>query len=207
MKKLLFLMLAVSLGFAAVSCRDRDGVKTTKAPEFNFRKTKWGMTRDQVKAAEDSQLTGEKTEVVTYRDEFEGIPVIVGYMFDGEKLTRAGYLMRGTYEDPNKYIDDYNKIKESMIKVYGAPARDELQWKEGEESQDPAQFGKAVCDGKLTYFTIWTDGVTMIRERLMGEDGKCSHGLMFESVDLVLNKPIQENAASVPTPGPGKEPE
>jgi len=207
MKKLLFLMLAVSLGFTALSCKDRESVKTTNAPEFDFRKTKWGMTRDQVKAAEGSQPTGEKTEVVTYRDELEGIPVIVGYIFDGEKLVKAGYLMRGKYEDPNKYIDDYNKIKESMISVYGAPAQDELQWKEGEESQDPAQFGKAVCDGKLTYFTIWTDGVTMIRERLIGEDGKCSHGLMFESVDLYLNKPLQENAASLPSPGPGNEPE
>jgi hypothetical protein len=202
MKKLLLLVLAVSLGLAALSCRDRNETGTKKAAEFNFRKTTWGMSRDQVKASEDTKPTGEKPDVVTYRDELDGIPAIVGYLFDGDKLTRAGYLMRGSYDDPNKYIEDYDKVKESMIKTYGAPAQDEMHWKEGEESQDPAQYGKAVCDGKLRYTTVWTDGVTMITERLGGENGNCKHGLMFESIDLYINKPAEENAAARPSPAP-----
>jgi uncharacterized lipoprotein YehR (DUF1307 family) len=202
MKKLLLLVLAASLGLAALSCRDRNETVTKKAAEFNFRKTTWGMSRDQVKASENTKPTGEKTEVVTYRDELEGIPAIVGYLFDGDKLTRAGYLMRGSYDDPSKYIEDYDKVKESMIKTYGAPAQDEMQWKEGEESQDHAQYGKAVCDGKLRYTTVWTDGVTMITERLGGENGNCKHGLMFESIDLYINKPAEENASAGPSPAP-----
>lgn len=202
MKKLLLLVLAASLGLAALSCKDRNETETKKAPEFNFRKTTWGMSRDQVKASEDTKPTGEKPDVLTYRDELDGIPAIVGYLFDGDKLTRAGYLMRGSYDDPNKYIEDYDKVKESMIKTYGAPAQDEIQWKEGEESQDHAQYGKAVCDGKLRYTTVWTDGVTMITERLGGENGNCKHGLMFESIDLYINKPAEENAAARPSPAP-----
>ena len=202
MKKLLLLVLAASLGLAALSCKDRNETETKKAPEFNFRKTTWGMSRDQVKASEDTTPTGEKPDVLTYRDELDGIPAIVGYLFDGDKLTRAGYLMRGSYDDPNKYIEDYDKVKESMIKTYGAPAQDEMQWKEGEESQDHAQYGKAVCDGKLRYTTVWTDGVTMITERLGGENGNCKHGLMFESIDLYINKPAEENAAARPSPAP-----
>lgn len=202
MKKLLLLVLAASLGLAALSCKDRNETETKKAPEFNFRKTTWGMSRDQVKASEDTKPTGEKPDVLTYRDELDGIPAIVGYLFDGDKLTRTGYLMHGSYEDPNKYIEDYDKVKESMIKTYGAPAQDEIQWKEGEESQDHAQYGKAVCDGKLRYTTVWTDGVTMITERLGGENGNCKHGLMFESIDLYINKPAEENAEARPSPAP-----
>lgn len=195
-------MLAVSFGFAAVSCGDRDDAKTKNVPEFNFRKTTWGMSRAQVKESEATEPTGEKTDVVTYRDELEGIPVIVGYLFDGDTLTRAGYLMRGSYEDPGKYIEDYKKVKELMIVNYGAPAQDEIRWNEGEESLDPAKYGEAVCGGKLTYITVWTDGVTVVRESLRGEDGKCSHGLMFESIALYHNKPAGDNAADVPSPAP-----
>ena len=202
MKKLLLLVLAVSLGLAALSCRDRNETETKKAPEFNFRKTTWGMSHDQVKASEGSKPTGENPDVITYRDELDGIPAIVGYLFDGEKLTRAGYLMRGSYEDPNKYIKDYDKVKESMIKAYGAPAQDEMHWMEEQESQDPAQYGKAVCDGKLRYTTVWTDGVTMITERLGGENGTCKQGLMFESIDLYINKLAQEKAPASPSPAP-----
>jgi len=203
MKKLPLLVLAVSLGLAAVSCRDRNETETKKAPEFNFRKTTWGMSHDQVKASEDKKPTGEKPDVVTYRDELDGIPAIVGYLFDGDKLTRAGYVMRGSYDDPNRYIEDYSKVKESMIKTYGAPAQDEMQWKEGVEgSEDPAEYGKAACDGNLRYTTVWTDGVTMITERLAGEDGSCKHGLMFESIDLYINKPAQEKAPAGPSPAP-----
>lgn len=202
MKKVLLAMLAVSLGLAAISCGDRDDAKTKNAPEFNFRKTTWGMSRARVMESEDTEPTGEKADVVTYRDELEGIPVIVGYLFDGDTLTRAGYLMRGSYEDPGKYIEDYKKVKELMIMNYGAPAQDELRWNEGEESQDPAKYGEAVCGGKLTYITIWTDGVTVVRESLRGEKGMCSHGLMFESVALYHSKPAGDDAAAVPSPAP-----
>ena len=201
MKQLLLLLLSVSLGFAALSCKDRDTEKTSKSTQFNFRKTTWGMSRDQVKASEDTKPTGEKQEVITFRDALAGIPAIVGYIFDGGKLIRAGYLMRGTHDNPDQYVKDYDKVKTLMIKRYGAPAQDEMLWKEGvKQSQDPGQFGKDACNGDLTYITIWTDGVTMIKERLSGEGGICKHGVMFDSVDLFLNKPAAEKGADVASP-------
>ena len=202
MKKILLFMLAVSLGFAAVSCKDRGQVDTKNAPEFDFRKIKWGMNRAEVMETEVAKPSGEKADIVTYRDEFDGIPVIVGYLFDGDIVTRAGYLMLGSYDVPNKYIEDYEKIKISMIEKYGAPARDEMRWSEGQESQDPTQYGKAACDGKLVYVTIWSDGITMIKETLRGEEGKCRHYLKFESIDLYLNKTVQQDTVAVPSPGP-----
>jgi hypothetical protein len=154
------------------------------------------MSREQVKATEDTEPTGDKPEVITYRGEVEGIPVIIGYVFDGDKLTRAGYLMRGSYEDPNSYISDYDKVKEYLIKYYGSPAEDNVVWDEGEEVQDPALYGESVCAGKLGYSTMWSDGVTVIRENLNGKDGKCSHGVTFESLELYIKKIIQDNEAA-----------
>ncbi len=201
MKKFLFLVFAAALGFAAVSCRDGKDSKTKEGGEFSFRKTTWGMSREQVKASEDSAPTGDKPDVITYRGEIEGIPVIVGYLFDGDKLIKAGYLMQGSYEDPNSYVSDYNKIKDFLIDEHGTPAQDEVVWAEGEEVDDPGKFGESVCGGKLRYSTFWADGVTVIRQSLDGEDGKCKHGVMFESVEYSINKTIENNEAAPPSPG------
>ncbi len=201
MKKFLLLVFAAALGFAAVSCRDGKDSKTKEGGEFSFRKTTWGMSREQVKASEDSAPTGDKPDVITYRGEIEGIPVIVGYLFDGDKLIKAGYLMQGSYEDPNSYVSDYNKIKDFLIDEHGTPAQDEVVWAEGEEVDDPGKFGESVCGGKLRYSTFWADGVTVIRQSLDGEDGKCKHGVMFESVEYSINKTIENNEAAPPSPG------
>ncbi len=201
MKKFLLLVFAAALGFAAVSCRDGKDSKTKEGGEFSFRKTTWGMSREQVKASEDSAPTGDKPDVITYRGEVEGIPVIVGYLFDGDKLIKAGYLMQGSYEDPNSYVSDYNKVKDFLINEHGTPAQDEVVWGEGEEVDDPDKFGESVCGGKLRYSTFWADGVTVIRQSLDGEDGKCKHGVMFESVELSIKKTIENNDAALPSPG------
>jgi hypothetical protein len=201
MKKFLLLVFAAALGFAAVSCRDGKDSKTKEGGEVSFRKTTWGMSREQVKASEDSAPTGEKPDVITYRGEVEGIPVIVGYLFDGDKLIKAGYLMQGSYEDPNSYVSDYNKVKDFLINEHGTPAQDEVLWGEGEEVEDPDKFGESVCGGKLRYSTFWADGVTVIRQSLDGEDGKCKHGVMFESVELSIKKTIENNDAALPSPG------
>jgi hypothetical protein len=201
MKKFLLLVFAAALGFGAVSCRDGKDSKTKEGGEFSFRKTTWGMSREQVKASEDATPTGDNPEVITYRGEVEGIPVIVGYLFDGDKLTRAGYLMQGSYEDPNSYISDYNKVKDFLINGHGTPAQDEVVWAEGEEVADPGKFGESVCGGKLRYSTTWADGVTAIRESLDGENGNCNHGVMFESVEFSIKKKTGNNEAAPPSPG------
>lgn len=202
MKTFLLLVFAAALGVAAVSCRDGKDSKTNDGGGFNFRKTTWGMSREQVKASENSAPTGDKPEVVTYRGEVEGIPVIVGYLFDGDKLVRAGYLMQGSYEDPNSYISDYDKVKDFLINEYGTPAQDEVIWAEGEEEDDPGKFGESVCSGKLRYSTVWMDSATVIRESLDGENGSCNHGVMFESVELSISKKQGNSEAALPTPGP-----
>jgi hypothetical protein len=200
MKKFLLLAFAAALGFAVVSCKDGNDSKTKEDGEFNFRKTTWGMSREQVKTTEDSAPTGDKPEVVTYRGEIEGMPVIIGYIFEEDKLTKAGYLMQSSHEDPNSYISDYDKMKEFFIQKYGTPAQDDMVWNEGEELDDPDKFGESVCGGKLRYSTVWTDGVTVIKEKLDGEEGKCRHGVIFESADQYLNKPTgnDDSAQSQP---------
>jgi hypothetical protein len=74
MKKLLLLVFAAVLGFGAVSCRDGKDSKTKEGGEFSFRKTTWGMSREQVKASET--YPDRNPEVITYRGESRNTRVV-----------------------------------------------------------------------------------------------------------------------------------
>ncbi len=202
MKKFLFVLMAAVLGLATVSCRCGKDFSLDDGG-YSFRKTTWGMSLEEVKASEDSAPTEEKPGVITYRGEFEGKPVIIGYVFDGDKLVKAGYFMQAAYEDPNSYISDYDKVKDFLIGLYGSPAQDEVLWAAGEETDDPDKFGEAACGGKLRYSTMWVDDRTVIKETLKGGNGQCKHGVMFESIEHSIKKEIEiEGTEPVTPPGP-----
>ena len=190
MKMILLLAFIGVIGIAALSCRD---VRKINDEEFNFRKTTWGMSRDRVRTSESGTPTGDNPEVITYKGEYGGIPSVIGYLFEGEKLVRAGYLMQNTYEDPDSYVSDYEKVKGYLIKEYGAPAEDNIVWDEGEELQYKDKPGAAVCGGKLVYSASWVKDGTGIKETLNGVEGKCRHGVMFESVELYLKPKIEKS--------------
>jgi hypothetical protein len=204
MKNILLIVLAAFLAVAAVSCKggdSKDG-KQPEAAKFDFRKAVWGMNHEEVKATEDMPPTGERAELITYRDDFDGMDAIVGYLFDGDKLIRAGYLIQNPYEDHGKYIADYDRVKEQLIKDYGSPAQDNMVWSPGHEETDPAKYGESVCAGKLRYVTMWFNARTQIRETLDGEDGKCRMGIMFESIEMYVKPMIEKSKASQSTPAP-----
>lgn len=204
MKNILLIIFAAALVAASFSCKDGDGHdgKQKEAQKFDFRKAIWGMNREEVKASESATPTGDRPELITYRDNFEGIPAIVGYLFEKDKLVRGGYLMQSSYEDPKNYISDYDTIKGRLIKDYGSPAQDDMVWKEGEEVSDPAKYGESVCSGKLRYSTMWSDGRTVIRETLDGEGGKCNLGIIFESLEMYVNPAAEKNKAPESSPAP-----
>jgi len=94
--------------------------------KYDFRKTNWGMNKEQVRATEDNKL-GNK---LSYEDNN-----ILGYeMYVYEKYSRCAYyfledkLYQGRYTLNNvthtketDYIYDYKFFKEILIKKYGKP--------------------------------------------------------------------------------------
>lgn len=204
MRNILFIVFAAFLAIAAVSCKGsgvKDG-KTKEAQKFDFRKAIWGMNREEVKATEGTQPTVVRAELITYMSAFDGLTAIVGYMFDGDKLVQAGYLVLNSYEDPGKYIADYDKVKERLTKDYGSPAQDNMEWYPGQEGSDPSKYGESVCTGKLRYATVWFDARTMIRETLDGKDGKCRMGIRFESIEMYVKPTTEKSNASRTSPKP-----
>lgn len=185
MKKYIIILLFPLLSILSFGC-SADQV----SDEPDFRNASWGMTQEQVKETESSPPTEELPNVITYVSEFEGMPAVIGYLFDDGKLTRAGYVMTESYDEPGMYVNDFNKLRDLHTTKYGTPAYDTLNWKEGAESDiNTYDYPKAACDGELQYMAGWDTRGSLVKLMLHGRDGKCELGVMYESKQYYL-KPV-----------------
>jgi hypothetical protein len=208
MKKAIFLLFLISFGVAFIACsRDKNGNNESKERTYNFRNVRWGMSQEEVQASEKLTPATKRPDLILYRGEHDGMRALIGFNFEDKKLVRAGYLMRESYEDPNSFIKDFQRMKQQLIEEYGSPASDEIGWKEGETvEEDPEKFGEAACEGKLMYYTVWETAKSLIKLRLDGLNGKCQLGLQYESIDLFVIPRIDASMRQLaaPTPGPSQ---
>lgn len=150
----------------------------------DFRKTTWGMTKDQVKKTETSEILKETDEVLAYRAELAGYESFVIYIFAGDKLTRAKYSIIEQHSNKNDYISDYNSIKELLEKKYGTPKEDEKVWKNDLYKDDYSQWGFAVSLGHLMYYSSWETDRTSVFFLLNGENYEIETVIEYTSKEL-----------------------
>lgn len=155
---------------------------TGRSDRFDFRQINWGATLEKVKETESTAPTEENPSVITYIGELEGMPAIIGYLFQENKLTRAGYVMTESYQEPEMYVRDFNKLREYYTMSYGRPSYDMVNWKEGVQSNiETDAYAQAACDGDAKYMAGWGTEGSMVKLMLHGRDGKCELGVMYES--------------------------
>ncbi len=98
---------------------------------YNFRKTRWGMSIAQVKSSEDVEVLeeGGGGYMETLRLGYEvviGKIVTILYVFIDDQLVRAKYILDGTHENDNLFINDYSDFTEILTKKYGKPKEENV---------------------------------------------------------------------------------
>lgn len=114
MKNIILNLLVISSvmtsGCAAVS-----DILSQDSEGYNFRKTRWGYTRDQVALNEQGNTIAFRTEnELVYKTNFTSVPCYVIYTFRDNKLRAAGYL-------PIKPVKSAKSIITSLDKDLGEP--------------------------------------------------------------------------------------
>ena len=97
--------------------------------KYDFRKTNWGMSKEQVKATEDKKPDFEDNTMLSYEVTISEKDFERAYLFLEDKLYGSGYLFFGEHTNKNLYIDDYEELKEILTKEYGKPKIDKVTWK------------------------------------------------------------------------------
>ena len=177
---ILFLLLPVVI-IISYGCKIDEEI-SSRSDRFDFRQSFWGMNQERVKETESSSPTDEKPNIITYDGEFQGMPVIVGYLFEEDKLVRAGYLMTEKYDEPDLYLQDFFTLRDYYTNKFGRPSYDTMNWRSDVESNVKAgSYAQSACNGELRYLAGWGTHGSMVRLKLHGSDGKCELGVMYES--------------------------
>jgi len=157
---------------------------TAVRSSFDFRKTNWGMTKDQVKKAELGRLVSEDDGLLVFSDKVAGRDVQIGYVFIGDKLVRSKYVFLEQHSNENLFISDYVRIKEILTEKYGPPLEDRSVWANELYRNDQPRWGMAVSVGHLLFFSEWKTPSTHIFHGLKGDNFKISLQTEYSSREL-----------------------
>ena len=173
---------------------DTEEVKHTERPPFDFRKTRWGMSREEVMKAEVDGPQFETENSVEYVRFIGDLHAQTNYKFQDDKLIRGGYYFPTEYEDKNEYIETYEHLKERMIKAKGSPVIDRVVQLDPSVEIDPEKKGQAVCDGKLIYGTQWNYPGSDIQLVFRGDGTNCYLTITF--LKSLPDEPEDEKASA-----------
>jgi len=152
--------------------------------DFNFRKTKWGFNRSQVKEAETATLIQDASEHIAYKGNVANLNCLVVYHFQNNTLYMSSYQFTEEHSNRNDYINDYKKIKKLLTEKYGEPETDDVVWRNNLYKDDRQEWGLAVSIGHLVYMAKWDTPNTEIALMLRGDNYSITHFVLYKSKGL-----------------------
>jgi len=155
-----------------------------KEQVFDFRKTNWGMSKEEVKLTEKNDITFEDEEEIDYEVKIDSDNFICGYIFLENKLYRAAYIFSEEHTNKNDYINDYEALKTILIDKYGKPKSDKIVWRDNLYKDDKEDWGFAIGMGHLIYGSVWENSITNIQLILTGDNYEVNLALLYESREL-----------------------
>jgi hypothetical protein len=159
---------------------------------FDFRKTNWGMSMEEVSKAETATPYGDPSDdVLMFLGNISELDCVIVYFFTNDLLTGGRYFFTEEHSNKNDYISDYENMKELLSKKYGEPTDDEDYWKKDLYKDDYQYRGMAVSMGHYVKYADWEYDVTEIGIVISGENYSINHQINYTSVEL---KGIKEAA-------------
>jgi hypothetical protein len=158
---------------------------------FDFRKVRWGMNVEEVQKREKLKVKMSDGKTLMYDDEVLGHKVSLIYLFVGNKLWRAGYLLDSDqYSNKNKYVDAYFEIVKILKQKYGTPTNDGTIWSKDLYKEDHENRGVAYSLGHVRSFTIWKKEQDLIEVSVSGNKYDVVCKITYSNV--ALQKEVQE---------------
>lgn len=176
-------------------------ILSAEEAKYDFRKTNWGMSKEEIKAIEEKKPGGESDTCIAYKVEIKGKDFICLYELLENKLFFSGYNCKEEHVNYNLYINDYEDLKEILTKKYGKPIKDEEIWdslSEWELEAYKQNLGNSISAGFLAYFAFWETPATRIELILDGDNYEINLRIRYISRELEewADKILEEKAKS-----------
>jgi len=158
---------------AAVSAPKEFDLATPRMPAVT-----WGMSRDGVMRAKGRPHAVEDAGAFAFlrynRDVF-GKRCLLVFVMANERLVSVRVNLLERYADKDRYVADYNQIRDYLNHRVGEPRFDNVIWKDRAYAERGEALGEAVTSGCLSLSSEWVTGDTGLRLSLTGEPG----GILF----------------------------
>lgn len=136
-------------------------------------KVEWGKTKAGILRAEGRPLAREVSgglEFLSYRRDLLGKKCLLAYVLNDEKLVAVRLHLLEKYADKNRYIADYNKIRDFLNEKVGEPRYDNVVWRDRAYAERNEGWGTALSTGCLSLAAEWVFHGTSLRLSLTGEN-------------------------------------
>ena len=164
----------ITLSISTVALAQSQG--TAKDGNF-FSNIKFGSTKDQIKVCEkNNKLVLDQDDELMFNETSKYIGESQNcYSFDKDgKLAAVTYNIINNHYNLANYIAEYNKINESLTKIYGEPTQDVVDTEDQTLLKDPVKLAMAIKEGQVVAITIWKkDNYTIshiLSEKMSTED-------------------------------------
>ena len=136
----------------------------------------WGETYQNVVDTGPGEIILSGDRRIVRHAELVGVPVTINYRFRDDELWQVRYLNRALYEDPGRYLDDYDHLKAHLIEHFGEPDETDAVWTNEDLRDRPEYHGQAVQVGFLTLVSGW----------------QASQARVFMTLDNESFRPVQQ---------------
>ncbi len=155
------------------------GLVSSQVP--TFRNTTWGMTRNQIRQAEDAKLIShaESENELVYETELAGLNCILTYYFVDNQLSGASYKLRDEAKNPflfftlasidkSLFWKTYREIRSVLLRKYGKPIG-ERNHGHLRRKKNTVQYLRDIRDERHATEVQWGSEATEIYLWLYGE--------------------------------------
>lgn len=135
----------------------------------------WGASESGIQRVEGRPLSQELSgdmQFLRYHRDVLGKRCLVTYVLIGRKLASVRVNLLEKYANKDRYVADFNKIREFLNGRVGEPRYNNVVWKDRAYAERGENLGTAVTSGSLSLSAEWAFRDTGLRLSLTGENSE-----------------------------------
>jgi len=162
--------------------------------DFNFRNTRWGMSKEDVLASESEEPVVQTDTQIGYFTKILDKNIYVAFIFANDRLVSTLYALRDTRENLDDFFKDFEDFKQILVMKYGEPNAGQgdvwVDPSSGDEDglqvllSDPKKYEEALKQGEILHAALWKTEDTWIKVTLskMMEGHACGVTIEYKSI-------------------------
>lgn len=160
----------------------------------DFRDASWGMTLNEIKTLHPGEIPADqRSGTIAFDGKLAGLDVLIFYRFDERgRLFKAGYETSIEHADQNLFIEEYQTLNRLLRRKYPQSGEPVQNWQNRLFESKPAQWGRAISLGHLSYLWSYSAARTKILHSLSGDRRKITHLLSYEAIADTADQDVLE---------------